>query len=130
MEPWVIYDGNRVAVYDGLRRLCAYANRRTQWCDELWADMLKDQELFDEFLYYLKHHDFSDRMKVSGYSMTDLYVQQLEHFNLKQDTGKNTAACNKEEMVLEAFYTMAQLKKNPDNLTRKWQEGFGMDKMS
>lgn len=130
MEPWVIFNGNHVAVYEGLRRLCAYAGKQVQWCDKLWAFMLEDPALFEEFLYYLNHHDFLDKLKIAGYSMTDLYVQQLDRFNLRQDSGKNTAACNKEEMVLNTFYTMARLKKDPDKFDRRWQEGFGMDKMS
>ena len=131
MEPWVIYDGNRVAAYDGLQKLCTYAGRSMLWCDGLWSFMLEDQELFEEFVYYLNHHAFLDKMKAGGgYSMTDLYVQQLDRFNIKQDSGKNTAACNKEEMVLNAFDAMAKLKKDPEKPARKWQEGFGMDKMS
>lgn len=126
----MIYDGNHIAVYEGLRRLCVYANKQEQWCDELWTFMLEDRALLEEFIYYISHHDFLGKMKTAGYSMTDLYVQQLERFNLRQDSGKNTSACNKEEMVLDAFYTMAKLKKDPDELSRKWQEGFGMDKMS
>lgn len=130
MEPWMIYDGNHVAAYDGLRKLCEYVGRPVQWCDELWSFMLADRELFGEFMYYLNHHVFADGMKVSGYSMTDLYVQQLDRYNIRQDSGKNTAACNKEEMVLDAFEAMAKLKRESDQSTRKWQEGFGMDKMS
>ena len=129
MEPWVIYDGNHVAAYDGLRKLCEYVGRPVQWCDGLWGIMLEDRELFEEFVYYLNRHVFLDRLKVSGFSMTDLYVQQLDRYNIKQDSGKNTAACNKEEMVLNTFDVMAKLRKEPERPTRKWQEGFGMDKM-
>ena len=129
MEPWVIYDGNRVAAYDGLQKLCIYAGRSALWCDGLWSFMLEDGDLYEEFVYYLNHHAFLDKMTASGYSMTDLYVQQLDRFNIKQDSGKNTAACNKEEMVLNTFDAMAKLKKESDKPTRKWQQGFGMDKM-
>lgn len=130
MEPWLIYDGNHVAAYNSLQKLCEYAGRSIQRCDELWALMLEDRELFEEFVYYLNHHAFLDKMKVCGFSMTDLYVQQLDRYNIKQDSGKNTAACNKEEMALNTFEAMAKLKKEPDKPIRKWQEGFGMDKTS
>lgn len=129
MEPWLIYDGNHVAVYDSLQRLCEYAGRPIRWCDGLWSFMLEDRELYEEYVHYLNHHVFLDKMKVAGFSMTDLYVQQLDRYNIRQDSGKNTSACNKEEMVLDAFDAMAKLKKDSDKPTRKWQEGFGMDKM-
>lgn len=129
MEPWIVYDGNHVAAYNSLQKLCEYAGRTIRWCDELWAHMLEDGGLMEEFTYYLNHHTFLDKMKSTGYSMTDLYVQQLDRFNIKQDSGKNTAACNKEEMVLDAFYAMAKIRKEPGWPDGKWQEGFGMDRM-
>ena len=129
MEPWVIYDGNRVAVYDGLCRLCEYAGKERSWCDGLWSHLLEDGELMEEFSYYLRHHAFLDNMKTAGYSLTDLYVQQLDRFNISRDSGKNTAACNKEEMVLEAFETMAGMRKEPERTTRKWKDGFGKDQI-
>lgn len=35
-------------------------------------------------------------------------IQQLDRYNISRDSGKNTAACNKEEMVLGAFDMMSQ----------------------
>ena len=129
MEPWVIYDGNRVTYYDGLRKLCEYAGKDARWCDALWGCMLEDQELMAEFADYLRCHTFQDRVKADGYSMTDLYVQQIDSYNIRQDAGKNTAACNKEEMALDAFAAMAKLRKKSGQPSRRWQDGFGMDKM-
>lgn len=129
MKPWIIYDGNLVEAYEGLRKLCEKVGKPIQWCDELWALMLDERVLLYDFMYYLDHRVLSDHAKAAGYSLTDLYVQQLDRFNIKQDTGKNTAACNKEEMVLDTFYAMAKLKQDPEKMTRKWQEGFGMDNM-
>ena len=129
MRPWVIYDGNLVEAYEGLQKLCEYVGRPIQWCDELWALMLEEREILYEFMYYLDHHVLSDKIKVAGYSLTDLYVQQLDRYNISRDSGKNTAACNKEEMVLGAFEMMSKLKINPEETLRKWRDGFGMDRM-
>lgn len=128
-EPWLIYDGNRVVMYERMQDLCVYAGKTPAWCDGLWAALLEDAELFEEFAYYMNHHGFLDKAKAGGYSLSDLYVQQLDLYNLRQDTGKHTAACNKEAMVLDAFDRMVQLKKDPDKRSREWQDGFGMDKM-
>lgn len=129
-ESWLIYDGNRIPVYERLQRLCEYAGKSSRWCDGLWSSALEDPELYEELAYYMNRHSFLDRVKAGGYSMTDLYVQQLDLYNLRQDTGKHTAACNKEEMVLNAFDKMAGMRKDPDRQPREWQEGFGMDKQS
>lgn len=124
----IILDFAKIKVYEGLEMLCEYAGKSLEWCDELWADMLADYELYDEFVYYLEHHSLADHMEVEGYSLTDFYVWQMERYNLAIDSGRNTDGCNKEEMVLQAFKTMAQMKKNPEYYKRKLTEGLGMDK--
>lgn len=125
----IVYGTERVRAYDGLARLCEYAGRDSAWCDALWQEMLLDRELYQEFVYYLENHMPADRMKVQGYSLTDLYVWQMERYNLRRDTGKNTESCNKEEMILMALWMMAELKKCPETYLRKLDEGAGMDRM-
>lgn len=124
----IILDAGRIKAYEGLKMLCEYAGKDSGWCDGLWMDMLTDYELYEEFVYYLAHHSLADNMKVEGYSLTDFYVWQMERHNLANDTGKNTAGCNKEEMVLQAFKSMAEMKKAPEYYKRKLSEGRGMDK--
>ena len=123
----IIYDTEKIKAYEGLKMLCEYTGKPESWCNELWLAMLTDYELYREFIYFLEHHSFADHMKVSGYSLTDFYVWQLERYNLTRDIGKNPESCNKEEMVLQAFQTMAAMKKDPDYYIRKLDEGSGMD---
>ena len=125
----IVYGTERVRAYDGLARLCEYAGRDSAWCDALWQEMLLDRELYQEFVYYLENHMPADQMKVQGYSLTDLYVWQMERYNLRRDTGKNTESCNKEEMILMALWMMAELTKCPEKFLRKLDEGAGMDRM-
>lgn len=125
----IVYKNATIRVYDGLVRLCDYAGKSVEWCDQLWQEMLSDREVYDEFVYYLEHHVPGDLMKVGGYSLTDLYVWQIEQYNLHGDSGKNTACCNKEEMVLQAFWMLAEMKKNPDGYLGRLDRGAGMDKI-
>lgn len=125
----IVYGTEKIRAYDGLMRLCEYAGKESGWCDALWQEMLCDTDLYAEFVYYLEHHIPKDRMKVQGYSLTDLYVWQMEKYNLRRDSGKNTDSCNKEEMILQALWTMAMMKKNPDQYIQKLNEGTGLDKL-
>lgn len=124
----IILGFEKVKAYEGLQMLCEYAGKSLEWCDGLWADMLKDRELYGEFVYYLENHSLEDKMKVCGYSLTDFYVWQMERYNLSIDSGKNSGLCNKEAMVLQAFQTMALMKKEPEYYMRKLSDGLGMDK--
>lgn len=125
----IVYDNAAIRVYDGLVRLCDYAGKPVAWCDALWLEMLEDRQLYEEFVYYLEHHLPRDMMKIRGYSLTDLYVWQIEQYNLRRDSGKNTVCCNKEEMMLQAFDMLARMKKNPDAYIGKLDKGAGMDKL-
>ena len=59
--------------------------------------------------------------------MTDCYVWQIEQDNLRMDTGKNTADCNKEDMVLRSFMTMAEMLQDPKTYAKKLSDWKGMD---
>lgn len=125
----IIFDQSRLKVYDGLSRLCEYAGKSGEWCNILWSELLVDAQLYDAFVYYLEHHELSELPKCEGYSLIDCYVWEMEQDNLRRDTGKNTAQCNKEEMVLHAFMTMAKMKRAPEDFIKKFCDGKGMDQM-
>ena len=124
----ILYDARKIKVYEGLKQLCAYAGFSEDWSNRLWEILLTDGGLYREFVYYLEHHSLLDEEKVWGYGLTDLFIWQMDRSNLFLDTGKNTAACNKEAMILQAFYTMADMKSNPEYYLKKIQEGPGMDR--
>ena len=127
MSSAIIFDQSRLKVYDGLLRLCEYAGQSEVWCNTLWGELLTDVQLYGAFVYYLEHHELPETPKCEGYSLTDCYVWQMEQDNLRRDTGKNTGQCNKEDMVLQAFMTMAQMKRTPEKYIRKFNDGRGMD---
>lgn len=124
----IILGTEKLKAYRGFSMLCEYVGRDEEWCNELWLAVLTDCELYEELLYYLEHHCFADRLKAAGYSLTDLYVWQMGQDNLRRDTGKNTENCNKEEMVLQAFWAMAEMRKDSSRYERKLADGPGMDK--
>ena len=129
MSAPIIFDQSRLKVYDSLNRLCAYAGISDEWCNGLWSELLVEQTLYDAFVYYLEHQELPEHPRCEGYSLTDCYVWEMERDNLRRDTGKNTAQCNKEEMVLHAFMTMAKMKRSPEEYVRKFRDGRGMDQM-
>lgn len=127
MSSQIIFDQSKLKVYDGLMRLCEFAGETELWRQTLWGELLLNRELYDAFVYYLEHHGLPDFPKCEGYSLTDCYVWQMERDNLRRDTGKNTAQCNKEDMVLRAFQMMAGLQREPEVFVRKLSDWRGMD---
>ena len=94
-----------------------------------WRRILENQQVYQEFVYYLEHHELVAQYMVKGYSMIDLYVTQMERYNLLHDTGKNGVMCNKERMVLQAFDVMLKMKENPQEIIKRILSGEGLDKI-
>lgn len=123
----IIYDARRIKAYEKLQELGTYTGKAGSFIEELWKALLSDGDLMKEFIYYLDHHTLLDEMKCQGYGLTDLYVWLLERYNLMQDYGKNGSECNKEALVLDTFWAMAEMKKDPETYIRRLNEGLGMD---
>lgn len=123
----ILYDARRIKAYEGLLALGEIAEETKQWCDELWEELVFDAELLDEFVFYLEHHCLKDSVHCEGYGLTDLYIWQMNRYNLIGDSGKNTDACNKDRMVLYAFRDMIDMKKEPAVYVKKMTMGRGLD---
>lgn len=125
----IVYDARRIRAYEGLLALGEYAGKTACWLDSLWKEIVADRALLREFMYYLDHHCFLDELQCEGYTMTDLYVWQMDRYNLVREIGKNTECCNKEAMVLNAFYTMYLMQRDPAGYVRRLTSGEGMDRL-
>ncbi|MDE6201891.1 MAG: hypothetical protein K2O16_06965 [Lachnospiraceae bacterium] len=125
----ILYDATKVKVCQAFYDVCNYAELPSQWADELWMDILSRKQIYKELVYYIEHHTFLDELKVCGYSLCDLYVWQMNRYNLIKDTGKNSRTCNKEKMAMQAFRTMVDLMENPEVYRKRLEEGQGTDKM-
>ncbi len=125
----IFFDGRKVQIYEKLLALGEYAGQEEGWTETLWMDLLAVPPLFEEMVYYLEHHDYKDDFQYKGYSLIDLYVWQMNRYNLIKDFGKNTAECNKETLVLRSFATMIELMKNPEECLKRLKEGRGMDQL-
>ncbi len=124
----ILYDARRIKIYEAMRELCTAAGMDGEWGDGLWGELLMDGGLMEEMVYYLEHHCFLGKKSVEGYTLIDLFVWEMDIYNLIADCGKNTESCNKETMVLRAFRTMAEMEKDPEHYKKRLSEGFGMDK--
>ena len=113
----------------GFYQICEYAELPEKWADDLWGEIMPRKELYNELVYYIEHHTFLDQLKVSGYSLCDLYVWQMNRYNLIRDTGKNPRTCNKEKMAMQAFKTMSELLKDPGQNLKKLEYGQGTDRL-
>lgn len=123
----IILDTTKLKVNEYLMQLAEYAGFDRAWADELWLTFMEDDGLYQEFIYYLENHTFLDQYQVSGYSLSDLYVWQMDKYNLIRDLGKNPENCNKETLVMYAFQAMVRMRKNPEEYVKRLESGRGND---
>ena len=74
----ILYDARKVKALGFLRDLCDYAGKEDDFVQGLWDELLADEALYREFIYYADNHTFLDELKIRGYSMSDLYVWQMD----------------------------------------------------
>lgn len=125
----IVVDTTKFKIRGYLDDLCRYAGMSPEWTDDLWMELIADAELYEEFIYYLEHHTFLDKMKVEGYELSDIYVWQMDKYNLIREIGKNPENCNKETIVMNAFMTMSKMKKDPETYIKKLESGRGNDRL-
>ena len=125
----IIYDASKLKAFEMLEQLCTYTGKSAHWQEELWNGLLDNQNIYGEFLYYLEHHNLLGEYRIAGYSVIDLFIWQLDCYNLSCDTGKIDARCNKETMILNSFYHMIKMHENPEEYLHKLEKGFGNDRL-
>ena len=125
----ILYDARKLKAMEFLYKLCEYALKEQSFADELWTRLINEDALYDEFVYYADNHTFLDRLKIRGYGMSDIYVWQMDKYNLVRELGKNPEACNKESLVLNAFMEFSNMIKDPDEYVKRIESGKGNDRL-
>ena len=127
-----IYDARRIKAYDGFTKLCEYAGKDESFATGLWIEIVSDDLIMQEYMYYLEHHCFKDAVCIEGFSLTDIYMWLLARYNLLMlDYGKNGDECNKEALVLDSFKLLTDLKHEPEKYAKILNDptNLGMDIM-
>ena len=125
----IIINTTKLGIYGKLSEMAEMTGKDGAFVDGLWESMLACEELYNEFAYYVQTGNIQIAMRVEGYSLIDLYVHRIDRYNIANDTGKNTEACNKAAMILETFKAMADLRADPAGYIKLLNDGRGLDKM-
>ncbi len=109
--------------------LCRYAGADEDFLQDFWKRLTEDEEVYEEFVYYLEHQDFLYKVKVEGYGLADLLVFQIDHFRATMDRDVADMRHNKDKMLLMAFNSMLMMRKNPEPFVKMMQGETGTDRM-
>ncbi len=91
---------------------------------------MKHPHIYQEFEYYIDHHELLGRYQIKGYNILDCYVwQRINYIFRYLDRGKIENECNEESMVLMAFDFFMKMEDDPVPYLEKLDEDLGRDKM-
>ena len=107
--------------------LCHHAGEDGMFCKELWAALQNSEPVFKEFAHYLQNRDFLCEYRISGYTIIDIMVWQMDHFKARLDSGDHDMVQNKDKMLLMAFDTMLKMEKQPEKYVHSMQSETGTD---
>lgn len=118
----------REKAYEWAKALCAYAGADEAFLQDFWERLTADEEIYEEFVYYLEHQDFLCKVKIAGYGLVDLMIFQIDHFRAVMDQDVADMRLNKDKMLLMAFNSLLQMRKNPAPFVQMMQNETGTDR--
>ncbi|MCM1040657.1 MAG: hypothetical protein NC434_15170 [Ruminococcus sp.] len=107
--------------------LCYYAGEDEAFCEQFWSALRESEPVYREFVYYLENEDFLCQYRISGYTIVDIMVWQMDHFKARMDSGEHDMRENKDKMLLMAFDTMLKMEKQPEKYVSRMQSETGTD---
>ncbi len=116
-----------VTLQEYARKLCEDAHEEEGALEVFWNRIKDYPEVLKEFDYYRQHNDFLCELKVSGITVADILVWQIDRFKAALDEGKFALKYNGPHMVLAAFYTMCDVIDEPQKFTSRFSSETGSD---
>ncbi len=125
----ILYNAGKIKSFENLKTLALMVGETEEFATTLWQDMLLDEELLDEFNYFVANHTIRGNVRCGELTLLDVYFSQMNKYNIYHDMGKNGDFCNKDRMVLNAFKQMTDMRRDPDFMLRyEKHEESGLDK--
>jgi len=107
--------------------LCECAGENEKYADEFWAMLEDNAGVMGEFRYYRQNGRFCGEYTVSGMTLIDIMIWQMDHFKLDLDKGLYDMQSNPDRMLLKAFETMLLMDKNPEKYLQRFGQDTGTD---
>lgn len=118
---------NEKGIREYIDRLCENAGEDQSFAEDFYERLTADQEILQEFAFYMESGNFACRAKVCDYTVVDVMVWQIDHFKAWLDRDTTGTKQNKDKMLLNAFDVLLKMKQNPESYIQKMQLETGTD---
>lgn len=118
---------NEKVIREYIGKLCENAGEDQSFVRDFYERLTKDEEILQEFVFYMESGNFACRAKVCDYTVVDVMVWQIDHFKAWLDRDTTGTKQNKDKMLLNAFDILMKMKQDPETYVRKMQMETGTD---
>lgn len=98
-----------------------------EFFEQFWDRMLKRDDIYEEYVYYLVKKDFIGKTDIEGYHVIDVLIWQMDHFKARLDADTYDMKHNEAKMILSAFDTFLKMAENPQEYIQRMQTDTGTD---
>lgn len=109
------------------RELCRYAGEDGEFARAFAEKLFQDEEILEELTFYMQNGNFACKARVEGYTVVDVMVWQMDHFKARLDRDNSGTRRNGDRMVLLAFDTLLNMRKDPGKYIAAMQGETGTD---
>lgn len=116
-----------VRVEQMVRQLGQSAGRSPQETDELWQALDGEEDILEEFLYYVQHGTFQGKLCIGEYSAVDILIWQMDHFRAHMDRTSGANRYQPDHLLFDTLMTLVRMKQNPQPYIEKLRSETGTD---
>lgn len=109
------------------RKACLDNGFSEGFFEEFWERLLKRDDIYKEYVYYLVKREFLGEVRIEGYQVVDVLVWQMDGFKSKLDRDNYDMKNNEAKMVISAFDTFLKMAKEPEEYVKRMQHDTGTD---
>jgi len=98
-----------------------------RYAEKLVNNIVGREQVLKEYLTYLNTGKFLCDYSVSGYTIADIIIWQMDHFKALLDNQESQNKGNEYKMVLGGFQTMMDIEDRPEKYLSLMKETTGTD---
>ena len=107
--------------------LCMRAGKDQAFYDAFWERLLSHGDILTEWIYYMENGTFLCRTAISGVTVADILVWQIDRFKAAMDQERDGLQNNGAKMALCAFDTMTKMAEDPGRYASRIAADTGTD---
>ncbi len=107
--------------------LAEQAGETQGYASQLWSRLEKSGGVLQELAYYHDYGKFLCKYQVSGYTLADILVWQVDHFKAYMDRPLDMNRYHREKLLLSAFDIMLKMEEDPVPYVSKMSSETGTD---